>query len=421
MAGVDSLLSFLDSSPSPAHAVETSATRLLSSGFAVAHHDDLEPSFFAQSRGVIRRHGALVAWVWPEAVNPSTGATIIGAHTDSPCLRLKPRPNSRSAGVSLLEVEVYGGALLNSWLDRDLGIAGTIHGLDGSVRLVVERRPIARIPQLAIHLDRDVNEKGLLLNRQNHMRPLWSIGEADVIRDVFGTKMNDIASIDCVLFDVNPAARVGRDGEMIASGRLDNLVSCWAAVEAIAEHDANAPLIICLFDHEEVGSESTTGAGGPLLESVIDELLRSRKQIDRRFEFLRSTLCISADNAHALHPNYPERHDSNHAPLLNGGPAIKINANQRYATSPRGEAIVRAAAVEAGIPLQTFVSNNVMPCGSTIGPITATRLGIETVDVGVPQLAMHSARETCGADDPSRLRDLMLHVATSRVGRPSRA
>ena len=420
MAGVDSLLSFLDSSPSPVHAVESAAERLLSIGFGVAHHDEVDPTFFARSRGVIRRNGALVAWNWPDGADPSGGATIIGAHTDSPCLRLKPRPNSRAAGVSLLEVEIYGGALLNSWLDRDLGLAGTIHGLDGSARLINDRRPLARIPQLAIHLDREVNEKGLLLNRQNHMRPLWSISEADVVQEVFGTTLKDVAALDCVLFDINPAARVGREGEMIASGRLDNLVSCWAAIEAMAGHVTETPLIVCLFDHEEVGSESTTGAGGPLLESIIDELLRSRNQQGRRFEFLRSSLCISADNAHALHPNYQERHDSNHAPLLNGGPAIKVNANQRYATSPRGEAIVRASAAEAGIPLQTFVSNNAMPCGSTIGPITATRLGIETIDMGVPQLAMHSARETCGADDPLRLCELMVRVAATRVVRRSR-
>jgi len=414
MADVAGLLSFLDASPSPAHAVESVVSRLAAAGFETAAYHTVAAPFFAAQRGVIHRDGAVVAWSWPSGVDPNSGATFVGAHTDSPCLRLKPRPNTRGAGLSLLEIEIYGGVLLNSWLDRDLGLAGVLHLRDGSSRLVCERNPVARIPQLAIHLDREINEKGLILNRQVHLRPIWALGESDVLADLFGVDPAVVAGSDLLLFDVNRAARVGRSGEMIASGRLDNLVSCWAAIDALENHGSGTPLIVCLFDHEEVGSESATGAAGPILESVVDELLRARSILDRRFEFLRSSLCISADNAHALHPNYPERHDGNHAPILNGGPALKTNANQRYATSARGAAHVRSVALDAGIPLQEFVSNNSMPCGSTIGPITATRMGVETVDVGTPQLAMHSARETCGADDPARLRDLISRVAASR-------
>lgn len=416
MSDVDDLLRFLDASPSPSHAVDSASRKLESAGFSVADHRHVQPDFFAVERGVLRCDSALIAWSWPDEADPAEGATIVGAHTDSPCLRLKPRPNSRAAGCSLLEVEVYGGALLNSWLDRDLGLAGVVHGTDGSSRLVVDRRPLARVPQLAIHLDREVNEKGLLLNRQVHLRPVWSLDGSNVVREVFGVDESEVAAFGIVLFDVTPAARVGGNEEMIASGRLDNLVSCWAAIDALQSHSTARPLLICLFDHEEVGSESRIGAAGPLLESTIDEMLARRGQASRRLEFLRSSLCISADNAHALHPNYPERHDPNHAPVLNAGPALKTNANQRYATSPRGASVVRRAAQAAGIPLQEFVSNNTMPCGSTIGPITATRLGIETVDVGVPQLAMHSARETCGADDPLRLRDLISRIASMSAG-----
>lgn len=413
MASIDDLLSFLDASPSPAHAVESTATKLTTHGYAVGDHRDVDRGVFAVDRGAVHRDGAIIAWSWPDGAAVDKGATFVGAHTDSPCLKLKPRQGSKVAGCSLLEVELYGGLLLNSWLDRDLGIAGVVYGPDGGQRKVLDRRPIARIPQLAIHLDREVNEKGLVLGRQSHMRPIWALDEVDFVKEILGVEDPARSSFEVVLFDVNPAALVGQSGDMIASGRLDNLVSCWAATDALVNHVADRPMIVCLFDHEEVGSESTTGAAGPMLESIVDELLRARGEIERRFEFARASLCISADNAHALHPNYIDRHDPNHAPLINRGPALKSNANQRYATSSRGAAHVRTVARNSDLPLQEFVSNNAMPCGSTIGPITATRMGIETVDIGVPQLAMHSARETCGADDPIRLRNLISRIAAS--------
>ncbi len=408
MTAIDDFLSYLDESPSPFHAVSSSVARLGAAGFHVTSHAEVDDAVFAESKGVLKHGGAVIAWSWPRDSGSGQGVLVVGAHTDSPCLRLKPRPNSRAAGLSVLEVEIYGGVLLNSWLDRDLGLAGVVHSVDGTTRLCETRRPIARVPQLAIHLDREVNDKGLILNRQSHMRPIWGSEGGDVL-DLLGIGPNE--AFDIALFDVTPAALVGARGEFIASGRIDNLVSCWAAVDAIRHADADRPMIVCLFDHEEVGSESTTGAAGPLLEHVIDELLRVRGLGNSRFDFLRKSLCLSADNAHGLHPNYPERHDANHAPLVNRGPALKHNSNQRYATAARGAATVRRIAEEAGVPLQDFVSNNAMPCGSTIGPITATRLGIETVDIGVPQLAMHSARETCGSSDPLALRDLIFAAA----------
>lgn len=409
MADTDDLLAFLDESPSPYHAVAASVSRLGTAGFGCVSYQAANDEHFLLSKGVATLGGALIAWSWPTNTTQG-GALVVGAHTDSPCLRLKPRPNSNSAGISMLEVEVYGGALLNSWLDRDLGLAGVAYSSEGVARLLSVDRPVARIPQLAIHLDRDVNDKGLLLNRQTHLRPIWGAEGGDVLA-VLGVQAEE--TFDVVLFDTTPARCVGANGEFIASGRIDNLVSCWAGVDALRRHVGSRPMIVCLFDHEEVGSESTTGAAGPMLESIVAELLRVRGLAERRFDFLRRSLCISADNAHGLHPNYPERHDPNHAPLVNRGPALKRNANQRYATSANGASIVRRIARDAGVPLQDFVSNNSMPCGSTIGPITATRMGIETVDIGVPQLAMHSARETCGARDPSALRDLIVAAGSA--------
>lgn len=408
MSGLDDLLSYLDESPSPFHAVAAAVSRLAGDGFAVASHTSVDDVAFAESRGVITHGGAAIAWAWPSDSGTTNGALFVGAHTDSPCLRLKPNPNSRAAGMSVLEVEIYGGVLLNSWLDRDLGLAGVAHCVDGTTRLVENRLPIARIPQLAIHLDREVNEKGLVLHRQNHLRPIWAAEGGDIL-ELLGIGADE--TFDIALFDTAAATLAGASGDFVASGRIDNLVSCWAAVDSIRRTVSERPMLVCLFDHEEVGSASTTGAAGPLLEHVVGELLRVRGLTDARFDFLRKSLCISADNAHGLHPNYPERHDANHAPIVNHGPALKRNVNQRYATSAKGAATMRRLAAEAGVPLQEFVSNNAMPCGSTIGPITATRLGIETVDIGVPQLAMHSARETCGAADPIALRDLMIAAA----------
>jgi aspartyl aminopeptidase len=405
---VDSLLTFLRASPSPFHAVTKAANRLEEAGFTgvepVASWRDLPP------KGHCVRGGALVAWA-------SGGSTahapfrVLGAHTDSPNLRLKPRPDTGAAGWRQLAVEVYGGALVNSWLDRDLGLSGRVVDAGGDAALVAIDRPLARVAQLAIHLDRDVNERGLLLDKQQHLTPLWALGPVrdgdflDWLAAETGFDAADIAGWDLMFHDVTPPARLGRDGEFIASGRLDNLVSCWVGIEALARSDpGDGVAVVALFDHEEVGSDSTMGAGGPLLETVIDRLVRARGgDGDDRHRALAASMCVSSDMAHAVHPNYLERHEPAHRPLPNGGPVLKVNANQRYATNAVTAARFTAACERAGVPWQVFVSRNNMPCGSTIGPITATRLGIDTVDVGCAQLSMHSARELCGADDPALL------------------
>ncbi len=400
------LIDFLDRSPSPWHAVESTIARL--DGFAKLDERDEWSEIPAQ--GLVVRDGALIAWSIPDGAQTSTGFHIGGAHTDSPCLRIKPRPDTSVAGWKQLSVEVYGGILNNTWLDRDLGIAGRVVSSTGEQRLVEVAEPVARVPQLAVHLDRGVNDNGLTLDRQQHLKPIWGIGASSP--GDFGDWIAERSGLDSApafwdlcLYDVQGAAVVGADESMLTSARLDNQLSCWAATCALAASTPSDHIaVIVLNDHEEVGSASNTGAQGPFLETVLRRLVDGRGgSLDDWHRALAASACISADNAHAVHPNYLERHDPDHRPLVNAGPAIKVNANQRYATSASTAALFQRACEDAGVPWQVFVSRNNMPCGSTIGPITATRLGIETVDVGVPQLSMHSARELCGVDDPLHL------------------
>jgi aspartyl aminopeptidase len=265
------------------------------------------------------------------------------------------------------------------------------------------------VPQLAIHLDRDVNDRGLILDKQQHMTPVWGTGTgrdgefAEWVADQAGVDQDGVAWWELCLFDCTPAAVLGADASLLASGRLDNQLSCWAAIDALCAGNDGAGhhTVVALFDHEEVGSESTTGAAGPMLQHVLERItLATGGARSSHLAALASSACLSIDNAHAVHPNYPERHEGDHRPIVNRGPAIKINSNQRYATSAQSARGFQAACERADVPWQVFVSRNNMPCGSTIGPITATRLGIATVDVGVPQLSMHSARELCGVHDP---------------------
>jgi len=397
-----SLFEWLDASPTPFHVVETARARLSTNGFA-------QQTSFSSSlhqRGYMAIDGAIIAWSIGDKGAP---LRIVGAHTDSPNFRVQPSPDIRGAGWSQLGVEIYGGVLVNSWLDRDLGLAGRVIGANGEQKLFAHHNPIARIPQLAIHLDRDINERGLLLDRHQHTVPVWGVDApvfAEWLTDLTG--MTDIAAFDAHLFDVQKAAVLGVDSSLIASARLDNQLSCWAAISSLVAHTSSYTCIAILNDHEEVGSESVTGAAGPLLESFLSVLAEQQEMsIGEVRDLMAQSWCLSADNAHAVHPNYRERHEAKHSPLPNHGVALKLNGNQRYATSARGAAFLRTVANTNSIPLQTFVSRNNMPCGSTIGPITATKLGIEAIDVGVPQLSMHSAREMCGSEDPQHLVDLM--------------
>lgn len=415
-ATAEALLTYLDDSPSPHHAAATAAGRLEAVGFTEVE-ETADWTTGLPDRWFVRRGGALVAALWPAELPPETPFRIVGAHTDSPNLRLKPRPTSVAAGWQRLAVEVYGGPLLNSWLDRDLGLAGrvSVQRPEGpEVVLVRLEGTVARIPQLAIHLDREVNKAGLVLNPQQHLLPLWAPeGEPDVLHAVaaaVGAETEDLLAWDLMLHDAQPAALNGPQDELLVGGRLDNLVSCFVAVEALAatvgQPDAQATIpLICLYDHEEVGSVSRAGADGDLLPGLIGRAHAARGGTDEALaRSLAASACVSADMAHATHPNHADRHDPGHPVRINGGPVVKVNASQRYASDAESAVPFLTAAAAAGVPVQCFVSRSDLPCGSTIGPVAAARLGIPTVDVGVAQFAMHSARETAGARDPELFR-----------------
>jgi aspartyl aminopeptidase len=411
-------ISFIDASPSPYHAAAEVARRLARAGFVEVAERDAWPS---EAGGhFLRRGGSVVAWQ-DQAGTVPRAFHIVGAHTDSPNLRVKPRPDISSAGWRQLGVEIYGGALLNSWLDRDLGLSGRV-GLLGptgpEVRLFRDDRPILRVPQLAIHLDREINQAGLKLNPQHHLTPTWGLGTNEVggfvryLASQIEADLGSIVSWDVMAHDITPGAIAGLDQELLSSARLDDLLSCWAATAAITSATAGdagardrAMPVMVLFDHEEVGSASSSGAAGDLLATTLERVVRATGgDGDDLARALAGSRLVSTDGAHATHPNYPERHDPAHLVSLNGGPVIKHNANARYATDAATAAWFERACREAEVPVQHFVSRNDMPCGSTIGPIAATRLGVATVDVGAAQVAMHSARELCGAHDPQLLR-----------------
>ncbi|MEW2401620.1 M18 family aminopeptidase [Streptomyces sp. NPDC046862] len=412
----DDLMTFLAASPSPYHAVANAAERLEKAGFRQVAETDAWDGTTAGGRYVLRG-GAIVAWYVPEGAEPHTPFRVVGAHTDSPNLRVKPRPDSGAHGWRQVAVEVYGGPLLNSWLDRDLGLAGRLSLRDGSTRLVNIDRPLLRVPQLAIHLDRSVSAEGLKLDKQRHLQPVWGLGndvrDGDLIAFLeheAGLPAGEVTGWDLMTHSVEAPAYLGRDQELVAGPRMDNLLSVHAgtaALVAIATAEAAGDLelpcvpVLAAFDHEENGSQSDTGADGPLLGSVLERSVFARGgSYEDRARSFAGTICLSSDTGHAVHPNYAERHDPTHHPRAGGGPILKVNVNNRYATDGSGRAVFAAACEKAGVPLQSFVSNNAMPCGTTIGPITAARHGIKTIDIGVAILSMHSVRELCGADDP---------------------
>jgi aspartyl aminopeptidase len=418
---IQDLGAYVSASPSSFHAVHEAARRLDTAGFTGLDELHAWPESQAAAAGkfYVIRDGALIAWVVPTSAGPTTGFNILGAHTDSPSFKLKPKPPTGKFGWLQAGVEVYGGPLLNSWLDRELQLAGRLVMRDGTQHLTATG-PLLRFPQLAIHLDRAVNE-GLVLDKQQHMNPVYGLGDP-AGEDLLGLLADRVAGAavdpaqiggyDVVIADTQPPAVFGANSEFFASGRLDNLSATHAGLAALIAHataspdgGAGAPIaVLAAFDHEEIGSNSRSGACGPILEDVLVRISDGLgATVSQRRQALAASFCVSADAGHAVHPNYPERHDPANHPVLNGGPLLKINANQRYATDANGAAFWARLCAEARVPYQEFVSNNVMPCGSTIGPLTATRLGIRTVDVGVPLLSMHSARELCGVEDPHRL------------------
>ncbi|ONK12909.1 putative M18 family aminopeptidase 2 [Streptomyces sp. MP131-18] len=414
-AHTDDLMGYLAASPSPYHAVANAAERLEKSGFRRVSETAAWDG--APGGRYVQRGGALIAWFVPESATPATGFRIIGAHTDSPNLRVKPVPDTGRAGWKQIAVEIYGGTLLNTWLDRDLGVSGRLALRNGEAALVNADRPLLRVPQLAVHLDRGVNE-GLKLDRQQHMTPIWGIGtprEGELVEFLAaeaGVASGDVLGFDLMAHSVEPPAYLGRDRELMAGPRMDNLLSVHAATAALTTAAAAGDLghipVLAAFDHEENGSTSDTGAHGPLLGRVLERSVAARGgDYEDRARALAGSFCLSSDTGHAVHPNYAERHDPTHRPMAGGGPILKTNVNQRYATDGTGRAVFAAACERAGVPWQTFVSNNAVPCGTTIGPITAARHGIATVDIGVAILSMHSARELCAATDPFHLANAM--------------
>jgi aspartyl aminopeptidase len=406
---LQSLGDFIQASPSSFHAVAEGARQLGAAGFVELSESDSwdagAGSFF------VIRDGALVAWRQQDGVDTTTSYRIVGSHTDSPGFTLKPQPTTGFLGWLQAGVEVYGGPLFNSWLDRELEFAGRLAFRDGSSALV-RTGPLLRFPQLAMHLDRGVNMDGLKLDPQRHLNPVIGLGEVDQadllghLAGLAGRSAEEVAGYDMSVADTQPPAVFGLDDALFAAGRLDNLSSVHASLAAFLTLPASLDSIpvLAAFDHEEVGSDTRSGASGPLLSDILTRISGGLGATDsQRLRAYAGSWCLSADAGHAIHPNYPERHDPVNRPIAGGGPILKINANQRYATDALGAAEWARTCDAAGVTYQEFVSNNAVPCGSTIGPLTATRLGIRTVDVGIPLLSMHSARELAGASDPENL------------------
>ena len=409
------LLDFLRRSPTPWHAAANMAARLEAAGYRRLDECDAWRLEAGERVYVTRNDSSIIALQLPEG--ELSALRMIGAHTDSPGLRLKPDAGQTSAGWLQLGVETYGGMLLAPWFDRDLGLAGRVHVRhpDGRLEglLLNVERPVAIIPSLAIHLDRDVNQ-GRPINAQTQMAPVLLQGgeRADLgrllkqwVTEQHGLDEVEVIDFELGLHDMQPPARVGVEGELIASARLDNLLSCFVGLEALLAADGKQGALLVANDHEEVGSASACGAQGPFLGDVLRRVAEQRigGGEEAFVRLVQASRMISCDNAHALHPNFTDRHDAAHGPALNGGPVIKVNANQRYATNSATAAMFRELCREASVPVQTFVTRADMGCGSTIGPITATELGVPTLDVGAPQWAMHSIRETAGVRDVEHL------------------
>lgn len=420
------LCRFLQAAPTPFHAVAAMVARLQEAGYQPLD----ESAGWAPVPGgryyVVRNQSSLIAFRLADSSSIGGGWRIVGAHTDSPCLKVKPQPELQRHGYLQLGVEVYGGALLNPWFDRDLSLAGRVHYVDSADHLrsalVDFRRAVAVIPSLAIHLDREVNQKRSI-NAQNDLPPLLMQTTGDAkpdFRVLLAAQLRteqpqldvkQVLDFEICLYDMQPPSVVGLQEDFIASARLDNLLSCYVGLESLIAATGPANCLLVCTDHEEVGSATAAGASGPLLASVLKRLNEKLQDgsDDAFVRQLSQSLLVSVDNAHGIHPNFADKHDGRHGPLLNAGPVLKFNANQRYATNSESSARFRQLCQQAGVPLQSFVVRSDMGCGSTIGPLVATELGITTVDIGVPTFAMHSIRELAGSRDTVWLHTALTH------------
>jgi aspartyl aminopeptidase len=423
---VADLLHFIDRSPTPYHAVAEAAQRLAAAGFRALDEGELWELAPGDARYAVRDGGSLLAFVVGERSPAEAGFHWIGAHTDSPNLRVKPQPERTSEGAQQLAMEPYGGVLLHTWFDRDLSLAGrvTVATGDGLVTQRVDfRRPLLRVPNLAIHLQREIATKGLELNPQQHAVPVLGLAGGPPLAELICAELaaaggprvsaNDVLGFDLMAYDVQPAARAGARGELLFAPRLDNLASCHAALSALlAAREAPLPPWtngIVLYDHEEVGSRSARGAAGTFLADGLERIVGSVKggAPQGLARAAARSLLLSADMAHAVHPNYADKHEPGHRPRLGAGPVLKVNAGQAYASDGPGLGYVTRLARGCGFAPQHFVTRSDLACGSTIGPITAAKVGFRTVDLGNPMLSMHSCRELAAADDVAPLLALL--------------
>ncbi|TBR41109.1 M18 family aminopeptidase [Marinomonas agarivorans] len=403
------LLTFLKNSPTPFHATQSMRSRLLNAGFQeLKEHEDWQISEGGRYF-VTRNSSSIIAFTTPTLDFHRQGWRMIGAHTDSPCLKLKPHAQVKRHGYNQLGVEVYGGVLRHTWLDRDLSIAGrvTVKNQAGDIVscLIDFQDPVAVIPNLAIHLNRSVND-GFKVNPQEELLPILGLEKEggdflqtlkeQISKQHPNFSVGQILDFELSLYDVQAPALVGLQQEFICSARLDNLLSCYVGLCSLLDAGTERPSLLICTDHEEIGSLSACGANGPFLEDVLRRL---SPEPEHYVQSLNLSMLISADNAHGLHPNYANVHDKQHAPMINSGAVIKVNANQRYATNSETAAIYRHLAQQEGYQVQTFVVRSDMACGSTIGPITAGEVGVATLDIGLPTFAMHSIRELAGSDD----------------------
>ncbi len=417
---VNGLLKFIKKSPTPFHAVQTMTEILEHAGFQRLDETEQWPVKQQQTGEryyVTRNDSSIIAFQLNQSLLEH-GLRMVGAHTDSPCLKVKPRPEIINNHYLQLGVEVYGGALLNPWFDRDLSLAGRISYLNEDRQiehqLIDLEKAIAVIPSLAIHLDREANDKHSI-NRQKHLAPvlmklpessqeedadfnslLLKIVNADLVKNTLVPNAIKVLDYELSFYDVQPPAVVGLHDDFIAAARLDNLLSCYTGLMALLDNGIQQNTLLVCNDHEEVGSMSAVGAQGTFLQSVLSRFCENEEETSR---MIACSLMISADNAHGVHPNFADKHDVNHGPIMNDGPVIKVNANQRYASNSETSAMFKHLCELADVPVQSFVVRSDMACGSTIGPITANALGVRTVDVGVPTFAMHSIRELAGRWD----------------------
>ncbi len=428
------LLAFIDASPTPDHCCAEAARRFDAGGFARLD-EGARWSLSAGGGYYLVRGGSLLAFRVGTSPAAEGGFRLLGAHTDSPNLRVKPVADLTREGVRQLGVETYGGLLSYTWLDRDLGLAGSVvlaaeaPGGLLETRLVRVDRPILRVPSLAIHLNREVRKDGLKLNDQKHLPPVLGLeteGDSQpesALRALLGAELDvepaRILSWDLSLMDVVPATLGGMEDELIFAPRLDNQAMCHASMSALLAASAGpATQIVTLYDHEEVGSSSAAGAGGNVVEQLlrrVAEVAAPGAEAGALPRAVARSYQVSADMAHGVHPNYSDRHEPKHMPRLNGGPVIKVNTQQRYATNAWTAGVFEALCQEAEVPVQKFVNRTDLACGSTIGPISAARLGVPTVDVGNAMWSMHSIRETTGAADPARMIEVMTRALTVSV------